>query len=80
MEEPRMPENEAARPIEYKPSRGEALREYEISIRFLNRGCVVSVGCKSIAFESVEVAMNAINDYVANPYEKQKEWRKSLDN
>ena len=38
MEEPRMPENEAARPIEYKPSRGEALRAYEISIRFLNRG------------------------------------------
>lgn len=75
-----MPENEAARPIKYKPSKEEALREYEVSIRFLNRGCVVSVGCKSIAFESVEVAMNAINDYVANPYEKQNEWRKILGN
>ena len=64
---------------EYRPSNNEALREYEINIRFLNRGCVVGVGCKSIAFESVEKAMEEINNYVANPWEQQQKWRKILN-
>lgn len=63
---------------DYRPSNQEALREYEISIRFLNRGCVVRVGCKEIAFESIETAMKSINDYVANPYDEQQKWRKLL--
>ena len=63
---------------EYRPSNKEALREYEVRIRFLSRGCVVSVGCQEIAFESVETAMTAINAYVANPYDEQKRWRKIL--
>jgi hypothetical protein len=64
---------------EYRPSNNEALRDYEIRIRFLSRGCVVSVGCKEIAFESVEKAMEEINNYVANPYDQQQKWRKILD-
>jgi hypothetical protein len=64
---------------EYKPSNKEALREYEIRIKFLNRGCIVSVGCKEIAFEDPKEAMAAINAYVANPWEEQKKWRKILD-
>ena len=63
---------------EYRPSNQEALREYEISIRFLNRGCVVGVGCKSIAFESVKNAMDAINDYVTNPWDEQQKWKQIL--
>jgi hypothetical protein len=63
---------------DYRPSNKEALREYEVRIRFLSRGCVVSVGCQEIAFESVETAMTAINTYVANPYDEQKRWRKIL--
>ena len=65
--------------VAYRPSKQEALRDYEINIRFLNRGCVVQVGCKSIAFESVEKAMVSINAYVANPYDEQQKWRKILD-
>ena len=61
---------------EYKPSDAECLRDYEITIKFLHRGCIVSVGCKAIAFESVDSAMLEINNYVANPYEAQKKWRK----
>ena len=64
---------------EYRPSNQEALREFEINIRFLSRGCVVRVGCKEIAFEDVASAMTAINAYVANPWEEQKKWRKILD-
>ena len=63
---------------EYRPSNQEALREYEISIRFLNRGCVVGVGCKSIAFESVKNAMDAINEYVVNPWDEQQKWKQIL--
>ena len=64
---------------EYKPSNKEALREHEINIRFLSRGCVVRVGCKEIAFEDHTNAMAQINAYVNNPWEEQKKWRKILD-
>lgn len=65
--------------IEYRPSKQQCLREYELRIRFLNRGCVVEVGCQSIAFESPEAAMKEINEYVNNPYETQQKWRALLD-
>ncbi len=64
---------------EYRPSNQEALREYEISIRFLSRGCIVRVGCKEIAFEDPDYAMAQINAYVSNPWEEQKKWRKILN-
>ena len=66
-------------PQEYRPSNREILKNYQIIIEFLDRGCLVRIGCKSIAFESVDEAMNEINKYVANPYEMDKEWRKILD-
>ena len=65
---------------EYRPSKQEALRDYEINIRFLSRGCIVKVGCKEIAFEDVSKAMDEINAYVlGDTYEAQKNWRKLLD-
>ena len=63
---------------EYRPTKAELLRDHEISIRFLNRGCVVRVGCKEIAFTDSTEAMFEINRYVNDPYETQKEWRKIL--
>jgi hypothetical protein len=67
-------------PKEYVPTQKEALRDFEISIKFLNRGCIVSVGCKSIAFEDVSKAMEEINAYVCgDTYKVQKKWRKILD-
>jgi hypothetical protein len=66
-------------PKEWRPSNAEALREFEIRIKFLNRGCIVSVGCKEIAFEDYTNAMAAINNYVANPWDEQQKWRKILD-
>jgi hypothetical protein len=63
---------------EYRPSKAQVLREYDINISFLDRGCIVKVGCKSIAFMSVESAMEAINDYVADPYEQQTQWIEAL--
>jgi hypothetical protein len=61
-----------------RPSNTYFLQEYELHIKFMARGCVVKVGCKEIPFESVEVAMEAVNEYVKNPYESQEFWRKEL--
>ena len=58
---------------EYKPSNHQVLQEYEVRLQFLSRGCLVHVGCKSIAFESVESAMKELNEYVNNTYETTKE-------
>jgi hypothetical protein len=64
---------------EYKPSNAELLRDYEITIRFLSRGCTVRIGCKEIAFEDVNKAMSQINEYVTgDTYEVQKQWLKIL--
>jgi hypothetical protein len=43
------------------------LREFEISIRFLSLGCLFWVGCKEIAFTSIDEAMKEVNAYVTNP-------------
>jgi hypothetical protein len=57
------------------PSSKEVLTNYEIIIRFLSgRGCLISVGCKQIAFEDNQMAMEALSAYVANPYEESKKW------
>jgi hypothetical protein len=65
---------------EYRPSKQEALREYEIKIRFLSRGCIVKVGCKEIAFEDFSRAMAELNEYVTgDTYGIQQKWRKLLD-
>lgn len=59
---------------EYRPSRTECLRDYQINIRFLSIGCVIEVGCKSVPFSTIEEGMKALNAYVANPYETRKIW------
>jgi len=65
---------------EWRPSNQEILQEYELSIRFLSRGCVVRVGCKEIAFEDVNKAMAEINEFVTgDTWEVQKKWRKLLN-
>jgi len=77
MPEPQMCEGPAK---EWRPSNQEALREYEIRIHFLHRGCVVHVGCKQIAFEDVSRAMAELNEYVSgDTWEVQQKWRKLLD-
>jgi len=64
---------------EYRPSRVEALQQHEIRIRFLSRGCIVSVGCKEIAFQDLSDAIHEINKYFTCPYETQQEWREILE-
>jgi hypothetical protein len=77
--EEKMSEPEMDQPKEWRPTHSQALREHEINIRFLNRGCIVRVGCKEIAFEDVHQAMREINEYVNYPWDVQQKWRKILD-
>lgn len=58
----------------YKPSRMSLLREYDISIQFMSLGCAVQVGCKTIGFSNINEAMEAINEYVKNPFEVRQKW------
>jgi hypothetical protein len=59
---------------EWRPSRSECLREYQINIRFLSIGCVIEVGCKSVPFSTIEEGMKALNAYIDHPYETRKIW------
>jgi hypothetical protein len=52
---------------EYIRPRMDYLRDYEINIRFLSLGCIVRVGCKEIAFTSIQEAIQEVNEYIANP-------------
>jgi hypothetical protein len=61
---------------QWKPSRQECLREYEVKIRFLALGCIVSVGCKEIPFTTIKEGMEALNEYVEKPYETRQIWEK----
>ncbi len=61
---------------QYRPSRQECLREYEVRLRFLTLGCVIEVGCKSIPFTTIKEGMEALNQYVAKPYETRQIWEK----
>jgi hypothetical protein len=50
------------------------LRNHDIQIKFLDRGCVVRIGCKEFAFESVEKAMVEIMAYTKDPIEFSKKY------
>ena len=79
MPQPQMTEPTSIPEESYKPSKKEALKNYEIRITFLDRGCIVNVGCQSIAFEYIDKAMAAINEYVAgDTYEIQQRWKQLL--
>ena len=64
---------------EWKPSRSECLREHEVGIRFLTLGCIIQVGCKSIPFATVREGMEALNEYVAKPYEMVRIWEERFN-
>ena len=70
---------ELAVPQQYRPSKQQALSQYEINIQFMSRGCVIRVGCKTIPFSSTEEAIAELKKYFDNPFVTQEEWTKKLD-
>jgi len=80
-----MPELQAKRPMSYEEqiadlTAQQVLQQHEIRIRFLDKGCIVSLGCKDVAFGSPKVALDAIVDYINNPKEVSKNWREVVFN
>ncbi len=73
-EEPQNP-----RPLYLKETRNEMLKSWEINIKFFSVGCVVNVGCKSIAFESIDKMMKELQSYVEHPYEAREKWDKIIE-
>lgn len=57
-------------------NKNEVLREFNIGIKFLSSGCVVEVGCKSIAFSTNEEAILSLNDYFNDPVKTREEFQK----
>jgi len=55
------------------------VRDYEISFRFLNSGCVINIGCKSIAFSTTKEAITAFNEYVNDPETAREKWFKKFN-
>jgi hypothetical protein len=43
------------------------LKHWNIEVTFFDRGCLVRVGCKSFAFESIEQAMTELTAYTKDP-------------
>ena len=55
-------------------SRMDLLRNNDININFLSSGCIIRIGCKTIAFSTVEEGMNELTMYVANPSKSIEKW------
>ena len=43
------------------------MKNWNVEISFFDRGCLVRVGCKSFAFESIEEAMAELVAYTKDP-------------
>jgi hypothetical protein len=43
------------------------LKRWNVEITFFDQGCLVRVGCKSFAFESIERAMAKFVEYAKDP-------------
>lgn len=63
-----MPEKEVKLP------KSEILKRHEVRISFFHVGCIISVGCKTVAFNNVDDAMKALVEYVADPETSEKKW------
>lgn len=46
----------------------------DVSIKELDRGFVVSIGCHTFAITKVDELTNLISKYLNNPHEVEKEW------
>ena len=84
-----LPEEEVPQPVneapmreqyeQYKPSADEIRKRHGINIEFLDSGCVVRIGCKSIAFTNYQSAMSELAAYVKDPIAAYQKWGRELN-
>jgi hypothetical protein len=82
IEENRLPINENSMLLskEYRPSDNDILRQYEITLKYLSKGMIITIGCKQIAFSDNKEGLDALNAYINNPNEESDRWHKILNN
>ena len=52
----------------------DILKDYEVGIRFLDKGCLVNVGCKSLAFNTTEEMLEELKAYINSPSDTTKKY------
>jgi hypothetical protein len=82
IEENTLPINENSMLLskEYRPSDNDILRQYEITLKYLSRGMIITIGCKQIAFSDNKEGVDALIAYINNPNEESDKWHKILNN
>ena len=60
-------------------SKMDLLRDYSVEIRAVSRGCLVRVGCKEIAFSSLEEGLKEVQDYYSDPHKSYAKWTRILE-
>lgn len=82
IEENTLPINENSMLLskEYRPSDNDILRQYEITLKYLSKGMIITIGCKQIAFSDNKEGLDALNAYINNPNEESDKWHKILNN
>lgn len=66
--------NESYDGEEETPTSDDSERIREISIRELNRGFIVKVGCHSFALSTSDELIRLISDYIKSPSETEHKW------
>jgi len=59
---------------EYVPSAGDILISNAVRIEVVDCGAIVKVGCKTIAFSTVEEALEQVNVHFKDPVASYKKW------
>jgi hypothetical protein len=82
IEENTLPINENSMLLskEYRPSDNDILRQYEITLKYLSKGMIITIGCKQIAFSDNKEGLDALNAYINNPNDESDKWHKILNN
>lgn len=59
-------------------SKKSLLKKWDVRIEHLDSGCIVRIGCKSLAFSSATEAMTEVNDWQKDPHTALKNWYQDL--
>lgn len=58
----------------YKEPRIQLLKNWDVTIKVLDVGCTIKVGCKNFAFSSIEEGIVELNKYYKDPHTARKKW------
>jgi hypothetical protein len=57
----------------------DLLRDHTVEIRTVSRGCIVRVGCKEVAFSSLEEGLKEVQDFYSDPHKSYTKWTRIFE-